>query len=81
MGRDKTGIVYRTSRLLAKNRLNITDLNCQILGQKSKAIYMMLLEVDVPKGFSLKSLERNLSALGHKLGIELRIKPVERIEF
>lgn len=81
MGRDRTGIVYRTSRLLAKHRLNITDLNCHILGQKNKSLYMMLLEVDIPERFSVARLERDLAALGRKLGIELRIKPVERIEF
>lgn len=81
MGRDRTGIVYQTSRLLAKHRLNITDLNSRILGQQGPALYMMLLEVDIPRRFPLPRLTRDLTALGRKLGVELRIKPVERIEF
>lgn len=81
MGRDRTGIVYQTSRLLAKHHLNITDLNCKILGRQGRALYMMLLEVDIPRRFQFPRLTRDLRALGRKLDVELRIKPVERIEF
>jgi len=80
MGRDRTGIVYSISRFLAQNRLNITDLNSRILGQGSKAIYAMMLEVDIPKRFNLKKLESNLTKLKKKLGVEIQIKPVERVE-
>ena len=33
-GRDRTGIVHQTSQILAKHKLNITDLNSKILVQK-----------------------------------------------
>ena len=81
VGRDRTGIVHRVSKLLAKSRLNITDLNSRILGRGSKTIYTMFLEVDIPRRFRLQKLQKGLSRLQSDLGVELKIRPVERIEF
>ena len=80
-GRDRTGIVYRVSRLLADHGLNITDLNSRILGRGAKTVYSMLLEVDIPKRFPVRKLQTGLNRLSRTLGLELRLKPLERIEF
>jgi len=69
------------SKLLAKSRLNITDLNSRILGRGSKTLYTMFLEVDIPKKFRIQKLHKGLSRLQSDLGVELKIRPVERIEF
>ncbi|MBI3306227.1 MAG: ACT domain-containing protein [Candidatus Omnitrophica bacterium] len=79
-GKDRTGIVYRVSRLMAKCGLNISDLNCKILGYGPNAVYTMLLEVDVPRAFSLSKLERSLKVLAKSLKISIDLKPLERIE-
>ncbi len=81
VGRDRTGIVYQISRLLARHKLNITDMNCRILGAGGDAIYTLMLEVDVPRRFKIASLRRALEALGKKLRLDLQIRPVETIEF
>jgi glycine cleavage system transcriptional repressor len=80
IGRDRTGIVYQTSRLLARYGLNITDLNSKILGRAKQTVYTMLLEVDIPKKFPIGRLKRRLQALGKKLKLEFLLKSVERIE-
>jgi glycine cleavage system transcriptional repressor len=80
MGRDRTGIVYDTSHLMARFGLNITDLNSRILGNERHSIYMMMLEADVPKKVSIRKLERSLAALGKKLKIEVTLKPIERVQ-
>jgi glycine cleavage system transcriptional repressor len=80
LGRDKTGIVHKISRVLAQNRLNITDLNSQILGYGKRCLYSMLLEVDVPKSFPVSRLTRVLKRLQHELKVEIQIKPAERLE-
>lgn len=80
LGRDKTGIVYKISRTLAKNRLNITDMNSRILGHGSRCLYSMLLEVDIPGHFSMTKIRRELQRLEKDLKIEIQIKPVERIQ-
>ena len=80
IGRDKTGIVYKISGLLAKRKLNITDLNSRILGKDPKALYAMILEVDIPNSVPLKSLERELKALERTLKVEISVRKVERLK-
>lgn len=79
-GADTEGIVYKVCKLLAAHKLNITDLNSKILGTNKKSIYMMFLEVDIPKKFNLVPLKAALERLGRKLNVECRIKPAEPIE-
>lgn len=81
VGRDRTGIVYKTSQVIAQAGLNITDLNCKILGHGPSTLYAMFLEVDIPKKFLFAKLEHSLRILERQLGVEIRLKPVERIEF
>ncbi|MFA6599407.1 MAG: ACT domain-containing protein [Candidatus Omnitrophota bacterium] len=80
LGRDRTGIVYRIAWVLARAGLNITDLNSKILGYGRKALYTMILEVDVPKSYAVKRLERTLAKLRKSLGIEIQIKPSETVQ-
>ncbi len=78
-GKDRTGIVYETSRILAQHRLNITDLNSKILGKKGKEIFMMFLEVDIPRGFNPKRLDSAWRNIEKRLGVEVKIRPLESL--
>ena len=78
-GKDRTGIVYEVSRALAGMRVNITDLDSRILGMGAKTTYAMLLEVDVPDSGVLAKLKTLLARVSKKLGIEIQIKPLERV--
>lgn len=79
IGKDRTGIVYETSRILAEAKLNITDLNSKILGKGAKTVFAMILEVDIPKGFNWKRLEPRWKQLRKRLGVDVHIKPLERL--
>jgi len=79
IGRDRTGIVYETSRILAKYQLNITDLNSRILGSGDKTVFTMILEVDIPEKFDLKRLAPDCKRVKKKLGVDIRIRPLERL--
>jgi len=79
IGKDRTGIVHETTNLLARQGLNVTDLNSKILGYGKRALYAMMLEVDIPKRFKIAKLERSLKALSKKLRMEFRLKRVERV--
>ena len=81
IGKDRTGIVYETSRLLAKAGLNITDLNSKILGEGEKAVFAMVLEVDIPKRFSIKRLDPAWKSLRRRLKVDVHVKPLERLSF
>lgn len=81
IGRDRTGIVYHVSRELAAAKLNIQDLNSKILSSGKSALYAMVLEVQVPRGFDCLKLEKRLKQTAAKLKIDLTLKPVEQLEF
>lgn len=77
-GKDRTGIVHEVSRTLAALQVNITDLDSRILGAGSKTTYVMVLEVDVPRGTDWAALRKSLKRLASKLGIEIQMKPLEQ---
>jgi glycine cleavage system transcriptional repressor len=79
IGRDRTGIVYETSKALARHRLNITDLNSKILGKGPRTVFAMMLEVDIPQRFSIKRLEPAWKQLRKKLGVDIRFRPLEHL--
>lgn len=81
MGKDRTGIVYQISRYLAAKKMNVTDLNSRILGKGPNAIYAMMLEVDIPKSIKIESAQKDLDKIAQKLKVEVRMKPIERLEF
>lgn len=80
IGRDRTGIVYEVSGLMSALKLNITDLNSQVLGSGKNALYSMMLEVDIPAKFPLSKLSKASAKLAEKLQVEIQIKPVERVQ-
>ena len=81
IGRDRTGIVYKVSDVLAKAGLNITDLNSKVLSRGAQAIYALMLEADIPKNYPLKALQNALNRLQKTLKIEISLRPVEGLEF
>ncbi len=77
-GKDRAGIVYEVSKLLAACRCNITDLNSRIIGYGAKAIYVLTLEADFPKNQAAVSrLKRRLEAIRRKLKVDLAINRME----
>ncbi len=71
MGVDKTGIIAKTSTLLADNEVNILDITQTIL----QDFFTMVMLVDVEKSkVSFKELSDKLEALGQELGLEIRIQ-------
>lgn len=69
-GADKVGIVYNVSKYLADNKINITDVQTKISGKKDK-IYIMLLEVNIPKMIKETKLRTQLDELAKKLDVEI----------
>lgn len=69
-GADKAGIVYNVSKYLADNKINITDVQTKISGKKDK-VYIMLLEVNIPKNIKEKNLRIQLNELAKELNVEI----------
>lgn len=71
MGKDKTGIIAKTSTLLAENGVNILDIAQTIL----QDIFTMTMMVDIENckiGFD--ELAAKIDELGCEIGLEIRIQ-------
>jgi glycine cleavage system transcriptional repressor len=75
-GSDHAGIVYKVSRFLADNQINIRTLNSKVTSspESGAAIYDMLLVVDIPEKISMDIVEKGLSDVGEQLHVAITIE-------
>jgi len=71
-GADKPGIVCQVTSLLAKNKINITDLSTRRFGTEENPIYIMYLEADVPSNVDTKKLGQELKEIATRLNVEIK---------
>jgi len=80
-GADQPGIVYRVSKLLAENRINITNVethrSANPKGSKHKPLYVLLLEVEFPVRSRSEGINRKLKRLAKSLGVEITLHAAE----
>lgn len=75
-GADRPGIVYRVSSALAGLGINITDVSTQ-RGSGAKPLYLLVLEIELPKRTKPESLERRLQALAKPLGVSISLRSAD----
>jgi glycine cleavage system transcriptional repressor len=75
-GIDQTGIVYKVSRYLADNNINIENLTSRRFTspETGTPIYSMEIQVQVPEKISLEQLQKGLSQLGEELNLDITIE-------
>ena len=71
-GADKPGIVYQVTNLLARNKVNITDLSTRRFGNEESPIYIMYLEAEVPQGVDTRKLGQELNNIASNLNVEIK---------
>jgi glycine cleavage system transcriptional repressor len=76
-GADRPGIVHQVAALLADNAVNIVDLTTRVIGEASRPVYAMILEVTLPASADAGSLQPRLAALASDLGVECSLHPSE----
>ncbi len=79
-GADRPGIVYSVARELAMRKVNITDLNTQVVGSKERPVYVMVLEVDIPDEVDMKALDAVFDKIRKDLGVSISVRPIETLE-
>jgi glycine cleavage system transcriptional repressor len=79
-GADRPGIVYMVTKELARRKVNITDLNTQVVGSKDRPVYVMVLEVDVPEGVDMKELDKEFDRIRKELSVSITVRPIETME-
>jgi glycine cleavage system transcriptional repressor len=75
-GADQPGIVFRVTRELAQQGINITDLTTKLIGTKEEPVYVMMLEAAVPEGQTPEDLETLLEKLKKELNVEINVRVV-----
>lgn len=71
VGTDKVGIIYKVSKVLAQNNVNILDISQTIM----QDMFTMIMLVDVSASkIAFSALSDMLSSLGDTLGLSIRIQ-------
>jgi glycine cleavage system transcriptional repressor len=75
-GMDQAGIVFKISRFLSENSLNIVDLKStvKITPESGTALYLMDIHIQGPGSSSKKALEEGLNIVAEELNVEITIE-------
>ncbi len=77
VGKDTVGIISSVSGVLSENNVNILDISQTILD----GMFTMMMIVDVEKiAVEFSGLSECMSALGAKIGVEIKIQLVDIFE-
>ena len=74
-GLDQAGIVYKVSKFLANNQLNIADLQStvELSPESGSALYIMDIHVQIPYGTDMEQIEAGLSDVSDQLHVEISL--------
>lgn len=75
-GQDQAGIVYKVSRFLADNDINIASLNSTVKfsPESGAAIYSLSLSVEIPPDLSLQTVEQRLNQIEDQLNVNITME-------
>ena len=79
-GGDKTGIAFHITEILAKYNVNITDFNSKLIGKKTKPVYIMMIETQIPQDIELEKLKEELNNKANELNLDIKITEIECCE-
>lgn len=77
-GPNRIGIVATLSRILANHGANITEMTTRLLERTAVPVYLVRMEATIPGDW--EELSQELKAAGERLGIEVRLEPLERAD-
>jgi glycine cleavage system transcriptional repressor len=74
-GMDQAGIVYKVSRFLANNRINIVSLTSTVKAspESGTAIYMMDIQVQIPTGTAMDPVADGLADVADDLNVDISL--------
>ncbi|WKY47274.1 ACT domain-containing protein [Eubacteriaceae bacterium ES3] len=71
IGKDRTGIIYRVSEILAKHEVNIEDISQTIMND----FFTMIMLVDLSNmNIHFNDLKSSLEQCGEEIGMSIRIQ-------
>ncbi len=74
-GMDQVGIVFKISRFLSDNALNIVDLKStmKVTPESGTALYLMDIHIQAPESKSREDLEKGLNSVAEELNVEISV--------
>lgn len=69
-GQDKIGIIYKISKILTENNINIINL----FTEKEDSFYVVIIRVEITKNFNIEILKDSLNKLKQELNLEIKIQ-------
>jgi len=68
-GKDRPGLVYAITTILAEQGINITRLGAEVVPVDQRLEYIQIYEVDIPKSLDFALIQKALSDQGAKIGV------------
>ena len=74
-GLDQAGIVYKVSRFLADNHINIVNLNSTVKAspESGTAMYVMDILVQIPEGTVMDTIQKGLRVVADDLNVDITL--------
>jgi glycine cleavage system transcriptional repressor len=79
-GADHPGIVHGVAEALADRGVNVVGMSTRVLGEdaeEGEPIYVMLLDVALPETLDEEGLERMLTDVAERQGVDVSVRPVD----
>lgn len=76
-GLDQAGIVYKISKHLADNGLNIVDLKsaAKVTPESGTALYLMDIHIQMPAGTTIREIEAGLGPVAEEINVDITVTP------
>ena len=76
-GLDQAGIVYKISKYLSDNRLNIVDLKSTVKStpESGTALYLMDIHIQLPPKLSIEAIDNDLQTVAEEINVEITVSP------
>jgi glycine cleavage system transcriptional repressor len=72
-GADRPGIVATITAVVARHGANIVDLGTRLV----EGLYVLMAELQLPRGASVVGLEAELKGAADELGVEVHLSPID----
>jgi glycine cleavage system transcriptional repressor len=76
-GSDHPGIVHAIAQVLASESINIDDLSTRVVGGADRPVYVMALELTIPKTCDPEALAARLDMLASELDVSCNLRRAE----
>jgi len=74
IGKDRPGLVYGVTEILAKHEINITNFDARVTKMRGKIDYTQIYEVEIPEKVDIAFLKRKLAERGKKLQVDIDLQ-------